>query len=185
MAQAGEQIGAEAVTLYAQALEVQSHGGDVRRLVFSLELPADERQLAEDAHVQLCRMTRDYDVGIVRMNDEHSRIFEYINALHGRIKDKAAPRELLVTLREFADFTRQHFAREEELMTRASYPGLAGQQRAHQKLLKQVGEFIASVESSEKVDLIGMLAFFREWLIDHILVMDKKYSAHLNERGIY
>jgi methyl-accepting chemotaxis protein len=184
MAHAGEQIGAEAVTLYAQALEVQSHGGDVRRQVFALELPADGRQLAEDAHVQLCRMTRDYDVGVARMNDEHSRIFEYINALHGRIKDKAAPRDLLGTLREFADFTRQHFAREEELMARASYPGLSGQQRAHHKLLKQVGEFLAGVESGEKVDLIGMLAFFREWLIDHILVMDKQYSTHLNERGI-
>lgn len=185
MAEAGEQIGAEAVTLYAQALEVQSHGGDVRRQVFALELPAEERQLAEDAHVQLCRMTRDYDVGVVRMNDEHLRIFEYINSLHGRIKDKAAAKDLLGTLREFADFTRQHFMREEELMTRASYPGLSAQQRAHQKLLKQVGEFITGVETSEKVDLIGMLAFFREWLIDHILVMDKKYSAHLNERGIY
>ncbi len=185
MAHSGEEIGAEAVTLYAQALEVQSHGGDVRRQVFALELPAAERQLAEDAHVQLCRMTRDYDVNVVRMNDEHLRIFEYINTLHARIKEKCPAGQLLGTMREFADFTRQHFAREEELMTRASYPGLTAQQRAHQKLLKQVGEFLGSVESGDKVDLIGMLAFFREWLIDQILVMDKKYSTHLNERGIY
>jgi hemerythrin-like metal-binding protein len=184
MARMGEQIGSEAVTLYAQALEVQSHGGDVRREVFALELPIEERQLAEESHVQLCRFTRDYDVKVVRMNEEHQRIFDYINTLHARIKDKAQPAQLLGTLREFADFTRAHFAHEEELMMRANYSGLPGQQRAHQKLLKQVGEFITSVESGGSVDLIGMLAFFREWLIDHILVMDKKYSNHLNDRGI-
>jgi hemerythrin-like metal-binding protein len=184
MAHAGEEIGSESVTLFAQALEVQSHGGDVRRQVFALELSDEERLIAEEAHLDLCRMTRDYDVQVAKMNEDHRRIFDYINTLHTRIKAKTPANQLLGTLRDFAEFTRQHFAEEEGLMSRASYPGLPGQQRAHTKLLKQVGEFVASVAAGEKVDMIGMLAFFREWLVDHILVTDKKYSQHLNDRGI-
>ena len=85
---------------------------------------------------------------------------------------------------EFAEFTRAHFAREEDAMSRASYPGFPAQQRAHQKLLKQVGEIVSNVETGADVDYIAVLSFFREWLVDHILVMDKKYCPHLVERGV-
>lgn len=184
MSAAGQDIGAEAVTLYAQALEVMSHAGDVRRELFGLELPPSERAAAEDAHLEFCRFTRDYDVYAASMNEDHQRIFGYINTLHGRIKEKATPPQLAGLLREFADFTRQHFQREEDLMARTAYAGLSGQQRMHQKLLKQVGEILTAVETGGEVDLMGTLSFCREWLIDHILVVDKKYAAHFEQHGI-
>jgi hemerythrin-like metal-binding protein len=184
MSTAGREIGAEAVTLYAQALEVMSHAGDVRRELFTLELPPAERAAADEAQVELCRFTRDYDVYVANMNEDHQRIFGFINTLHGRIKDKTPASQLGGLLREFAEFTRQHFQREEDLMSRTAYPGLGVQQRMHQKLLKQVGEIISAVESGGDVDLIGTLTFCREWLIDHILVVDKKYAAHFEEHGI-
>lgn len=180
----GNEIGGEAVTSYAQALEVASHSDDLERALNGLELPEEIKAAAEEAPLRFCRFTRDYDVQLARMNQDHERIFDYINVLHARIKDRVVPSTLLGTFREFAEFTRAHFAREEDAMSRANYPGFPGQQRAHQKLLKQVGEIVSNVETGADVDYIAVLSFFREWLVDHILVMDKKYGPHLVERGV-
>lgn len=180
----GQRIMSDAITSYAQALEVASHSGDIQRALSNVGLPEETRLEASEAEVRLCRFTQDYDVRVARMNEDHRQIFEYINNAHGMIKNKTSAERLLNTLRELEDFTRAHFAREEDVMARAAYPGLSGQKRAHEKLLKQVAEIIRNIETGAEVDLIATLQFFREWLIEHILGMDKKYGPHLNDRGI-
>ncbi len=177
---AGAEIVFDAVTSYAQASEVSSHGDEIDRHLRRIRLPSEFREAADNASVQLCRFTRDFDVMIAKMNDDHKRIFDYINTLHMRIKERTSAERLLPILRELNDFTRAHFAREEDEMERAAYPGLQAQQRAHTKLLDQVAKIILSVETGADIDLIEVLAFFRDWLIDHILVMDKKYGPHLS-----
>jgi hemerythrin-like metal-binding protein len=177
-------VEADAVTSYAQALEVASHVGDIGRRLGGLTLPDDVRAAADGAPLELCRFSSDFDVEVGRMNDDHRRIFEHVNALHAAIKEKQPQRALLGTFRDLAEITRQHFAREEEAMVRTQYPALAAQQRAHQKLLKQVSDIQASLESGGEVDLIEVMAFLRDWLIEHILGMDKKYGPWLVEHGV-
>ena len=177
-------VEADAVTSYAQALEVSSHGGDICRRLGALELPDDLTAAAEGAPLELCRFTEDFDVQVGRMNDDHRRIFQHINAVHLAIKDKQPPRAILGTVKDLADLTRQHFAREEEAMTRTHYAGLGAQQRAHQKLLAQVGTIVADLDRGADVDLIEVMSFLRDWLIEHILGADKKYGPWLVEHGI-
>ncbi len=181
---ASTEVQADAVTSYAQAMEVVSHGGDIGRHLKTIKVPEKLRSAAEGAQVQLCRFTTDFDVRVERMNDDHRRIFDYINGLHLRIKEKADPRSLVPTFRDFAEFTRAHFAREEDAMARAGYTDLPAQQRAHTKLLAQVADIIKAMEANADVDFIEVLGVFRDWLINHIMGMDKKYSAVMNAAGI-
>jgi methyl-accepting chemotaxis protein len=180
----GTKVQAEAVTSYAEALEVASHGGDVLRHLQTVKVAEDKRLAGRDVAQAFCRMTRDYDVGVHRMNGDHQRIFDYINVLHQRIKDGTEATELLPTLKELSQFTRTHFSREEEAMQRAGYAGLPAQQAAHTKLLGQLAEIVKSVEEQADIDFIATLGFFREWLISHILGMDKKYGPSLQAAGI-
>jgi hemerythrin-like metal-binding protein len=166
-------------------MEVVSHGGDIGRHLRTIKVPEKARSAAEAAPVQLCRFTTDFDVRVEKMNDDHRRIFDYINALHLRIKEKADPRTLVPTFKDFAEFTRAHFAREEDAMARAGYQDLPAQQRAHTKLLAQVADIIKAMEAPHAdVDFIEVLGVFRDWLINHIMGMDKKYGPTLHAAGI-
>jgi hemerythrin-like metal-binding protein len=181
---AGHEVQGDAVTSYAQALEVVSHGGDISRQLHLLKMPEHIRAAAEGATVQLCRFSSSFDVMVERMNDDHRRIFDYINSLHLRIKEKTEVPLLLPSFRELAAFTRAHFAREEEAMANANYPDLRAQKRAHEKLLGQVADIISAMETGADVDFIEVLGVFRDWLINHIMGMDRKYGPTLRNAGI-
>lgn len=181
---AGGEIRSDAVISYAQALEVTSHGGDIMRRLRAVSLPERARAMAEGTPLELCRFSRDYDVLVERMNEDHRGIFDRINAMHARIKQKVEPAKLAPTFREFAEFTRAHFAREEENMERAGYADLPGHRKIHEKLLAQVDDLWKALESGKPVDLIETLGFFRDWLINHIMGVDKKYGPSMNAAGI-
>ncbi len=175
---------ADAVSSYAQALEVSSQGSDIKRCLDLIRFPSTLQEDADNIQSQLCRYTIDFDVMIERMNDDHKKIFEYINTCHKRIKEKSENKDLLPVLTELADFTRGHFSREEEAMAQGHYKDLDAQKRAHEKLLGNVADIIKNIQKGNDVDMIEVLSFFKEWLINHILMMDRKYGPVLKEQGI-
>jgi hemerythrin-like metal-binding protein len=177
-------VKADAVTSYAQALEVASQGSDIKRCLELINLPASIVHEAEQAQVQFCRFTADFDVLIERMNDDHKRIFDYINSCHRRIKEKSDNLALLPVLKELAEFTRGHFAREEEAMERARYKDFDEHKKIHEKLLSNVADIIQTIGKGSDVDMIEIMIFFKEWLINHILVVDRKYGQVLRDHGV-
>jgi hemerythrin-like metal-binding protein len=178
------EVKADAAASYAQALEVVSQGGDIKRTVAAIRLPADVANQGKNATLQLCRFTEDFDVMSTRMNDDHRRIFAYINTVHQRVKDKSDPSTLLPTLKELGEFTRHHFQREEEAMQAANYEHLPQQRSAHEKLLGRVAQIIADLDKGADVDMLEVMTFLKDWLTTHILVMDKEYGPTLRAHGI-
>jgi len=177
-------VKADAAASYAQAMEVVSQGADIKRTVAAIQLPSHVANQGKNATLQLCRFTEDFDVMSTQMNDDHKRIFAYINSIHQRIKEKSDGPALLPILKELGDFTRRHFQREEEAMQAASYAGLPQQKIAHEKLLGKVAEIISTLDRGGEVDLLEVLTFLKDWLTTHILIMDREYGPALHAHGI-
>ena len=178
------EVKADAAASYAQALEVVSQGADIKRVVARIKLPGQVASQGKNATLQLCRFTEDFDVMSTQMNDDHKRIFAYINTVHQRVKEKSDPATLLPTLKELGEFTRHHFQREEEAMQAANYQNLPQQRTAHEKLLGKVAQIIADLDKGADVDMLEVMTFLKDWLTTHILVMDKEYGPTLREHGI-
>jgi hemerythrin len=178
------EVKADAAASYAQALEVVSQGADIKRTVAAIKLPSEVANQGKNATLQLCRFTEDFDVMVTQMNDDHKRIFAYINSIHQRIKEKSDGAALLPLLKELGDFTQRHFQREEEAMLAANYPAYPQQKAAHTKLLAKVAEIITALDSGGEVDLLEIMTFLKDWLTTHILVMDREYGPALNAAGI-
>ncbi len=172
------------VVSYAQALEVANHATGVTRRLRGVRLPDRLTSQASEVPLEFCRFSRDFDVGVQGINEDHRRIFEYINTLHARIKDRVDPRQLTSVFKDLANFTRDHFSREEEAMTRTAYPDIARHRQIHTKLLAQVGETTRALEAGHEVDMIEVLGFLGSWLINHILGVDKGYSPFMHAAGI-
>jgi hemerythrin-like metal-binding protein len=149
-----------------------------------IKVPDRITTIANNTPLLLCRFSNDFDVLIERMNDDHKKIFDYINTIHSRIKEKTDNKSLLPIFKELAEFTRGHFAREEAAMAQADYIDLGLQQKAHEKLLKSISDMINDLEKENAVDLLEVMTFLRDWLMTHIMVMDRKYGPVLKERGI-
>ncbi|MGM0442603.1 MAG: bacteriohemerythrin [Fibrobacterota bacterium] len=158
---------------YALALETESQNITVLQLLEQNSRHTSSKQ----AKPRLAHFTRVFDVGLTLFNDEHRKIFTYINTLHEMIKERKPPEDLLKTLHDFAAFTTQHFADEEELMKEKEYPRLHEHRRIHEHLLSTVKENITAIEEGGQADLFDLLTFLRDWLYTHILKEDMKYKS--------
>jgi hemerythrin len=63
-----------------------------------------------------------YSVKVKQCDDDHKKLFSSLNALHEAMMAGKGADAVRQTLKELADYTRYHFASEESLMQKTSYP---------------------------------------------------------------
>ncbi len=129
-----------------------------------------------------------YSTNIDKFDADHKHLIALFNNVYDRVfqcEDIDAERELTdETLNELGDYARDHFAAEEELMVKFNYPEYKDHKEKHDAFISEVNKLI-----EEHVEGRGALSFptfllVKEWITDHILIMDKKYGVFFNEKGI-
>lgn len=124
-----------------------------------------------------------YETGIVALDNEHKALVAEVNRLYEAIRDKRGEEVLEDILVMLESYTVDHFQHEEKLMTEYQYPGLEEHQRIHQELIDAVQELKRRVTSGTEELSREFLKFLRNWILEHILNVDKKYGAFLESRG--
>ncbi len=168
---------------YASVMEVSSRVGDIEKTLSRIALPKDLVDASVPAK-ELFKFTESYSVFVASRDTEHKGIFNFINKIHAAIKENRSQKELFEIFKKMADFTADHFAKEEDMMRSKGYPELDAQLAAHKKLLERVSSIMAQLKSSEEVNMIEALVFLKDWLQTHILKMDKKYGEFFKQRGL-
>ena len=125
-----------------------------------------------------------FSVGVIALDSQHTLLFGILNELHdammkGQAQSVASP--LLTNLLSGAS---NHFSTEERLMESTKYPGLAEQRAEHQKLISSVEDYIARFKEGDNTMYRGLLFFMRDWLIDHMVHIDQKYTVWMHEHGV-
>lgn len=118
------------------------------------------------------------------LDEQHQQMFAIISELHDAIFHKNAKKQMIIAIRQLIEYTQKHFAEEERQMERSGFPGLAGHKAAHEKLKQQVIEIeqhCHDAEDSMAGDVIEFL--LSDWLVKHILEMDKQYAPYLKNAG--
>ncbi len=113
-------------------------------------------------------------VGIDVIDGQHRRIVDYINELDTvrQTHDRDAVSGVLMGL---VDYTRTHFAFEEDLMRQAGYPLTDSHKRVHDAFVTHIGNYVAQHESGKDVSR-KLLSELQIWLTNHIRIDDKDYA---------
>jgi hemerythrin len=89
------------------------------------------------------------------------------------------------TLDGLIDYTKSHFAREEQYMLKCGYPDLATHKKEHEDLAKQVLDVQKKYHGGSTATLsMEVMNFLKNWLIKHIQGTDKKYTPFMLAKGI-
>ncbi|MDE5824566.1 MAG: hemerythrin family protein, partial [Lachnospiraceae bacterium] len=81
---------------------------------------------------------------------------------------------IIQILNELKDYTKEHFADEEEYMEGINYDGLGAQKRAHEAFIDKLENInLDQVDENPQEYLQELLEFLLGWLINHILHTDK------------
>ncbi len=115
----------------------------------------------------------DWLTGHPAIDAEHRTMVQYVNDLNEAMTEGRGREVLGETLGKLVAYTISHFDHEEKIWAAGKLPSLGQHKQMHAALTGKVqqlhGEF-----SAGRTDLtIDVMAFLREWLIDHVFKADK------------
>jgi hemerythrin len=116
-----------------------------------------------------------FSVGVEMIDSQHQKLIGFMNAFYNanEVGNSVAANTALNSL---VVFTKAHFADEEKLMVKCAYPDLVAHQKLHRDLLTLVQKLVTNYFGDPTVQNATALAnFLKNWLVNHILGVDKKY----------
>ncbi|MCX7880325.1 MAG: bacteriohemerythrin [Ignavibacteria bacterium] len=125
-----------------------------------------------------------FSVGIAKIDNQHKRLIQIINKLDDAMKEGKGKEILSEVLNELILYVNTHFKTEEEYMTQYNYDEYEQHRYEHEKLTDEVKRFYDDFKGGRVVLSVQIMNFLRNWLMDHIVVKDKKLGKFLNEKGL-
>ncbi len=120
-----------------------------------------------------------YSVGDTMVDAQHKQLIGYMNEFHAA---NAAGQQAGAqrALKSLVTFTVKHFGEEEALMQKQGYPDFAGHKKQHENLLQLVKKLVGQYqEDPSDKSAVALANFLKNWLVNHILGVDKKYTPYL------
>ena len=98
---------------------------------------------------------------------------------------RKSPRANLMTLAlSLANKNDRSFKFEEDLLHKYGYD-LKEQINNHNQLITQMDEIYNRILKDENCDNSDIFKFLSQWISNHIIKEDKKYSSYLNSKNIF
>ncbi|MFG6369785.1 MAG: hemerythrin family protein [Lachnospiraceae bacterium] len=136
--------------------------------------PLEEWMIRENP----CEFTDDYLTGIALVDAEHKELFRIVDKANQLVKSfdsLSGYDNIIQILNELKEYTKEHFADEEEYMEAIHYDGLSAQKRAHEAFIDKLENIdLNQIDQNPQEYLQELLEFLLGWLINHILYTDKK-----------
>lgn len=125
-----------------------------------------------------------YSVEIQEIDEQHKHLIDLINQLYAVLARRDERDKIARVLDELVEYTKIHFAIEEALMRIFDYSDYDNHKAIHNRIVTQVVEFQLRFHKGDKYVGLELLQFLKEWLMDHILEIDMRYSEHLTRNGV-
>lgn len=125
-----------------------------------------------------------YCVGIEVIDTEHKKLVELINNLNDAIYAGQGCEVLEKVFNELVEYTKNHFSHEEELLKTNKYPDFKKHKKKHEELTEEVMDYQEQFASGMVFITMQVMEFLQNWLINHILDIDKKYAPFLKDKGV-
>lgn len=123
-------------------------------------------------------------VGVRAMDEQHGILVDAMNELRLAVLHGCGQELLCEHLDRLIELVIMHFRSEEQLMERATYPGLDEHRASHQRLLKLLRDSSNHARHGVNVKVIPLLCRMRDGYLEHMEGPDQGYGPWLNAHGV-
>ena len=126
----------------------------------------------------------EYSVGIASIDLQHKRLVNYISDLFDAMQAGQGSKVLGTILDGLVSYTRTHFTSEEKLLREHGYTGLDAQLKSHADFVAKIEDMQKQYKSGKISMALSVANFLKDWLVKHIMGLDKSYSDFLKSKGV-
>lgn len=120
--------------------------------------------------------------GIGDIDEQHKKLIEISNRLYAAMQRNEDKQSIGSLLDQLIDYTSYHFKFEEDLMEKHGVTGVPTHKEQHAKLVNDVVEHQARFKKGDALSS-DLMAFLRDWLVNHIMKTDRAFGRELNKAG--
>jgi len=130
------------------------------------------------------RWTDIYKVNVAVLDQQHQGLFDTVNEPERALRVGEGNAAIDGILDRLVTYAALHFAAEESLMERHSFPGLSTHRIQREMFRKKMATLLDRHRDAKAGVAVELLLFLQTWLKQHVLKTDKQYTAFLNARGV-
>jgi len=123
-----------------------------------------------------------FNTGIEAIDRDHKGLVDLINDLYEAMQDGSGGALLLPIFSALKHYTKTHFEREEQFMVDCDAPDQARHVREHKQMMAKLADLESRHRRGEAAISLQTLTFLRDWLKNHICVVDQAMAAQVQEK---
>ena len=127
----------------------------------------------------LIQWSPELEVNVEAIDREHRRLVEMLNEMYEAIVAVKGQELMGEITHRMLNYAYEHFSHEEKMMTGVAYPGMLRHKGEHQAFMEKARSVADSMAKGDFVSSVDILKFLKNWLVDHILKIDKDFAAVL------
>ena len=124
-----------------------------------------------------------YKLGIDELDQDHRGLVNLINDLYEAMQDGSGGALLLPIFSALKHYTETHFAREEHFMVEWDAPDQARHVKEHEQMVAKLAELENRHRNGEAAISLQTLTFLRDWLRNHICIVDQAMANQIHENN--
>lgn len=123
-----------------------------------------------------------YTVNNNELDNHHKRLFEIFNKLYKSCLDKNNNISLGPIIDELVSYINYHFTAEEQYMISIGYKDINKHVSEHRSFTAKICKHQYNKDANDLVLSKEIVLYLWKWLMDHVMIEDKKYSIQSNRR---
>ncbi len=139
----------------------------------------------------LIKWNESMSVNIEEIDSQHKELVEIINTLFDAMKVAKGNEALGEVLNKLGEYVHYHFETEEKYFEKFEYSESQIHKDEHRDFTKQITEYkklfvegkLMQAEGDTPL-AVGLWKVLKHWLVNHVLMFDKKYAPLFREKGL-
>lgn len=127
---------------------------------------------------------KDLDVGVEKFNEQHKQLFDVLARIYEAMDNKQDKLVLAGIINDLLKYSKEHLTAEEMCLLKYNYPDYDSHREQHKYFIKKIEQFAEDFNSGKVMLHCEIAVFIKNWVINHISSVDKKYTEFLNSRGV-
>lgn len=123
-----------------------------------------------------------YNTGNIIIDQHHKELFRLCNNLNELYENKFLYDKydkIVEGVEALKDYTKYHFEAEERYMLSVNYKNYTSHKAAHTDFVKKLDDMNYNmIDTDQDNYLLNLISFAVDWLIDHILTIDKLIDSY-------